>query len=183
VTEPQDALVDGFRAAFRRHAAGVVVLTCDGAAGVAIGMTATSVCSVSARPPQLLACIDRRARMLAAVSRQGRFAVNVLGRRHRWVSETCARPGGDKSLPDRAVVRPHEATPMLRDAHAGLSCALVAVHEAATHAICVGQVEWVELGDPDEALVYAGGAYHTVDASSTTATADAFLADLIRAYS
>jgi flavin reductase (DIM6/NTAB) family NADH-FMN oxidoreductase RutF len=178
-----DTLQDRFRHAFRRHAAGVVILTCEDPAGTAIGMTATSVCSVSARPPQLLACLDRGSRTLAAITSTGRFAVNALGRRHRELSEACARPGVDKSLDELAVIRPHGRTPMLRNAHAGLGCAVVAVHEAATHSICVGQVEWVELGDRDAALVYAAGTYHSVAEPSTLSTEDTFLGELIRAYS
>jgi flavin reductase (DIM6/NTAB) family NADH-FMN oxidoreductase RutF len=42
------------------------------------GLTVSAVCSVSAEPPMLLVCIDRRSRTLASLRLSGRFAVNFL---------------------------------------------------------------------------------------------------------
>lgn len=180
---PPDLLAAAFRAAFRRHPAGVIVITCDSAEGVAVGMTATSVCSVSARPPQVLACIDHRSRTLTAILGRRRFAVNMLAVEQRAISEGCARPDADKSLLADVTMRPEGGVPILRDATASLTCTLVAAHEAVSHLICVGRVERVHLGRVDAPLVYADGAYHTTTPLGPAhLDGDSLLNDLLRAY-
>lgn len=57
---------------------GVTVVTTLDDAGRPRGLTSNAVCSVSAEPPLLLVCIDRRSSTLAALRQRQRFVVNFL---------------------------------------------------------------------------------------------------------
>ncbi|RIJ62650.1 flavin reductase, partial [Clavibacter lycopersici] len=57
-----------FRAAFRRHAAGVAVVTTRDAHGSPVGFTATSLASVSADPPLASFSLARTASSAAALA-------------------------------------------------------------------------------------------------------------------
>ena len=66
-----------FTAAMGLAATGVSVVTTDGPAG-RFGLTVSAVSSVSAEPPLVLCCINRKSPAMAAVEANGVFAVNLL---------------------------------------------------------------------------------------------------------
>ena len=77
-------------------ATGVSVVTTEGLAG-RFGLTVSAISSVSAEPPMLLACVNRKSPAVAAIDRNGRFAVNVLGLNSKDVAEVFAgRPKDGK---------------------------------------------------------------------------------------
>ena len=67
-----------FRQLLGRFATGVTVVTTRDRAGKPVGMTASSVASVSLDPPLLLVCVDRRHDMHPAMQAASRFVLNVL---------------------------------------------------------------------------------------------------------
>src|SRR5690242_13985198 len=71
-----------FTAAMGLAATGVSVVTTDGLQG-RFGLTVSAVSSVSADPPLVLVCINRKSPAVAAVDGNGVFAVNLLSARHR----------------------------------------------------------------------------------------------------
>ena len=100
-------LTDGaelFRQAFRRHATTVVIVTYFDGTGRACGMTATSMCSLSASPPSLMVCINRASRAHAEITDAGAYGVNLLSVGQRSVALHCSRPGSDKRLRDDWLV-------------------------------------------------------------------------------
>ena len=82
-----------FIAAMGAAATGVSVVTTEGLAG-RFGLTVSAISSVSAEPPMLLACVNRKSPAVAAMDRNGRFAVNVLGFNNKDVAEVFA--GGNR---------------------------------------------------------------------------------------
>ena len=180
-----DSPVDLFRRAFRRHANGVTVLSYEGKAGVN-GMTATSVCSLAAQPPQLLACVSRAARTRNLIIEAGRFAVNILSEGQRDISELCSTSGGDKHL-DTALIDQAGSYPFIRNALAALGCQVLQIYEGMTHSMIVGQVAEVRLGRQSLPLVYFEGTYNTVrtlaGGGQAAAMYDQMLHDMIRSYS
>jgi len=66
-----------FKAAMARFPGAVTIVT-SLADGERRGVTATAVCSVSADPPSLLACVNRRTGTCRAVHDCDRFNVNLL---------------------------------------------------------------------------------------------------------
>ena len=57
---------------------GVTVVTVETPAGQVHGMTASSFCSVSLRPPLVLVCIDHLAETYLHIRERGRFGVSIL---------------------------------------------------------------------------------------------------------
>ena len=68
-----------FVAAMRANVTAVNLVTTDGAAG-RFGLTVSAVSSVSAEPPLILACLNRRSPAVSAIGRNG---VTVLPRGDR----------------------------------------------------------------------------------------------------
>jgi flavin reductase (DIM6/NTAB) family NADH-FMN oxidoreductase RutF len=145
------------RAALRRIPASVAIVSTGNGAD-ALGVTATSVASVSLDPPTLLACVNNALRLNAAIRANGRFEIAYL----RRDQEHIARAFGGAGNGDRFGVgdwdRDAPGGARLRDALFSMSCRLESALESGTHSIFIGQVEALRAqeGDP---LLYCGGAY------------------------
>jgi len=68
---------------------GVNVITTDGRAG-RFGITVSAMCSVSADPPMLLACINRRSPVCSAILSNQVYCVNVLSASQRDLADSFA---------------------------------------------------------------------------------------------
>ncbi len=66
-----------FVEAMAAAASGVSIVTTDGPAG-RFGLTVSALTSVSADPPLLLACINRKNPISAAITENGCFVANLL---------------------------------------------------------------------------------------------------------
>ena len=100
-----EAISADFISAMAAAATGVSVITTEGSAG-RFGLTVSAVSSVSAEPPMLLACVNRKSPAAAAIVENGRFAVNVLGFHNQDVAEVFSG-------------RPKHASPMISNAMGG----------------------------------------------------------------
>ncbi|MCA1569480.1 MAG: flavin reductase family protein [Chloroflexi bacterium] len=171
VASRRDWDVELFRQAFRRHASTVVLLTYFDTNNEPCGMTATSVCSLSASPPSLLACINREARAFAEITKRRRFGVNLLSVAQSPIARHCSRAGLDKRLlagwlTDSDV----GGTPRLDRALAHLECRLETSLELFSHSVLVGVVDSVWL-NPEDAppLLYHGGLYNQLESPAERA--------------
>src|SRR2546423_12091788 len=79
-----------FRQLLGRFATGVTVLTTRDQAGRPVGMTASSVASVSLEPPLVLVSVDRQNDMYPALRAAQRFVLNVLAADQEAVSRRFA---------------------------------------------------------------------------------------------
>jgi len=152
-------LVDDFRAAMRRVAATVHVVTIR-VGGTPMGLTATAVSSLALEPPSLLVCINQRSAMHREMDGIGRFCVNALHRDQEGV----ARAFGEASLRDVRFqtgrwVDDADAPPRLEGATAAIQCCIEDRHAFGTHSIFIGRAEAVYLRDAAEPLVYLDGRY------------------------
>ena len=75
--KPQPVNAEQFKLGMRGLAAAVNIVTAAHA-GHRYGMTATAVCSVSAEPPTVLACINKSTATHAAIVKSEAFCINVL---------------------------------------------------------------------------------------------------------
>jgi flavin reductase (DIM6/NTAB) family NADH-FMN oxidoreductase RutF len=146
--------------AMSRAVTGVTIVTTEGALG-RFGQTVSAMSSVSADPPMLLVCINRKSPISRAIAQHRVFAVNVLRADQRRLSESFSgRPR--KGIPydfTSARWRPGETgSPLLVGAIARFDCVLDAAHEAGTHAIFVGGVVSASSGG-GAPLVYARRGY------------------------
>ena len=146
--------------AMSRTASSVAVVTTF-AADLPVGLTVSAVTSVTADPPTLLICINRKNPIEAAIRESGFFAVNMLRADQRQVAESFAgRPRRGEAY-DFAITRwersPH-GCPVFSGAVAWFDCRVVAEHAVGTHRIFIGRVEAAgsEAGMP---LVYGSRSF------------------------
>ncbi|MCW0180201.1 MAG: flavin reductase family protein [Zavarzinia sp.] len=131
-----------FMDAMSNAATGVGIVTTDGPAG-RFGITVSSMASVSADPPLVLACIRAGSPVAAAIVANGCLALNLLDEGQAALADCFAgRPGpapafdfdgADWSLAGGPA-------PLLEGAVAAFSCRLHTVHQAGSHLIVIGLV-------------------------------------------
>lgn len=157
LTNPLD---QAFRAAMRRLAATVTVLSARDAAGQRCGMTATAVTSVSAEPPALLACVNRSAALHAHLGLGQSFCINLLHTGQQPVSDIFSGGAeGTARFATGAWQDDAEGVPYLQDAQANIFCAVEAIHAYGTHGIFIGRVLRVLCQGSIAPLVYQDGRY------------------------
>ncbi|MDQ1074150.1 MULTISPECIES: flavin reductase family protein [Microbacterium] len=86
---------DEFRAAFRGYPAGVAVITADDGTGP-VGLTATSVISVSAQPPLVVFSVSQDSSSSPTLTAASSVVVHLLGSRDLWAAKLCATSGIDR---------------------------------------------------------------------------------------
>jgi flavin reductase (DIM6/NTAB) family NADH-FMN oxidoreductase RutF len=157
----QLASPDLLRSVFRRHAAGVAVITARGADGP-VGFTATSLTSVSAEPPMLSFGIGTGASSWPAIARAEHVGVHILGEHQEELAATFARRGADRFGAPTSWREGPEGVPVLDDVLAWLVCRVVARVPAGDHRIVLAEVV---LGDPAGAgrpLLYHQGRFNAL---------------------
>lgn len=162
VTVPTEAFIS----AMRQLAAGVALVT-TARDGRRLGLTATAICSVSAEPPQILACVNRSAEAHELIVASGIFAVSLLGSQQRELADRFAGRGGVSGEDRFAVGRWSglaTGAPVLEDGLAAFDCRIVEHLEAGTHSVLIGLVEAVLLGGSAPPIVYHDGRYGVVAA-------------------
>ncbi|MFI7389217.1 flavin reductase family protein [Streptomyces tendae] len=143
-TAPLPATDDLLRSVFRRHAAGVAVITARGPRGP-VGFTATSLTSVSADPPLLSFGIGTGTSSWPAVSEAEHVGVHVLGEHQEELAATFARSGADRFAAPTEWREGPEGVPVLDGVLAWLVCRVAGRVPAGDHRIVLAQVL---LGDP-----------------------------------
>ncbi|QLJ01854.1 flavin reductase family protein [Streptomyces sp. NEAU-sy36] len=154
----QLASPDLLRSTFRRHAAGVAVITALGAAGP-VGFTATSLTSVSAEPPMISFGVGTGASSWPAIAEADHVGVHILGEHQHELAATFARSGADRFGAATAWREGPEGVPVLDDVLAWLVCRIVTRVPAGDHRIVLAEVL---LGDPTGAgrpLLYHQGRF------------------------
>ncbi|MBV9169105.1 MAG: flavin reductase [Chloroflexi bacterium] len=120
---------------------GVTVVTTLDDAGQPKGLTCTAICSLSADPPLLLVCIDRRSSTLDALRYSGRFVVNYLSAGRGELSNRFASREPDRWA--NLAWRPtrHGLPWLHRDTLAYAECVMVSETDGGDHVIVVGRVD------------------------------------------
>ena len=161
VREATDAV---FRDAMRQLASGVCVVT-SGSGRDRAGLTATSVSSLSSDPPTLLVCVSRTSPGCRFLSAYGAFAVNVLAADQQEIADSFAGGSGlidtDRFHHGLWLAMPGGAF-YLAGSVAVFDCEPEERIERHTHAIVIGRVKRVLVGDGSGALVSWRGGYDQV---------------------
>lgn len=155
---------DSFIAAMRVYPAAVTIIA-TGRAPARVGLTATAVCSLSADPPRLLACVNAASGTAAAVLENGMFSVNLLAPDQQHEAERFASReicGDSRFRP--ASWRQAGEVPLLRGATAAFRCRLAESHRSGSHLVLIGDCLELDF-QPDPALVYRDGSFTAVGAA------------------
>ncbi|MFY9513233.1 MAG: flavin reductase family protein [Rubrivivax sp.] len=146
------------RNALGRFTTGVTIVSCLGADGQSVGLTANSFQSLSLQPALVLWSLRAHSPSLAAFQAATHFAVNVLGEAQVDLSRRFASAGDDKFAEGAWAPGVHGA-PVLAGCPAVFECALQSHQPAGDHVLFIGQV----LGFSAAAippLLFQAGHYH-----------------------
>ncbi|MEV5242455.1 flavin reductase family protein [Streptomyces cinnamoneus] len=137
------ATPDLLRSVFRRHAAGVAVITAQGARPA--GFTATSLTSVAAEPPLVSFGVGTGSSSWPVLAGAEHVGVHILGEHQQELAATFARSGADRfAPPTRWSTGPH-GVPVLDGVLAWMVCRVVARVPAGDHRLVLAEAV---AGDP-----------------------------------
>ncbi|MCU1572737.1 MAG: putative oxidoreductase [Micrococcaceae bacterium] len=94
-TVADPALASAFKNVFRRQPAGVAIITASGPSGP-VGLTASSVSSVSAEPPVLVFSLSAASGSAATIAGADSFVVHLLDSNDLEAARRFARPGSNR---------------------------------------------------------------------------------------
>ncbi|MBG6058336.1 flavin reductase (DIM6/NTAB) family NADH-FMN oxidoreductase RutF [Cryobacterium sp. MP_M5] len=153
---PQD--LAAFKHAFRRHAAGVAVITSLSEDGTPVGFTATSLASLASVPPLATFNMARSASTWPAIAANDRVVIHILGARNRALAQKLSGPQEERFVGDHWAPGPH-GLPVLTGVTSwmvGRIVDRVLVHNSA---VVIVQIEEGGMGENDDALLYHERAY------------------------
>ena len=157
----QSVALSDFRKGMRVLAGAVNVLTTI-VGSERYGLTATAVCSLSADPPRLLACVNQKGVTFNAMRQSRLLAVNVLSVSH---AETAKRFAGmaddidDRFASGLWTAGRLDSVPVLADACCSFECRVSEIIDSTTHAILVADIIHVSVGEEPRPLVYCDGTF------------------------
>lgn len=149
---PVDGL-DAFKRAFRRHAAGVAIVTARMPDGRPAGFTATSLASLAAVPPLATFNMAQVSSSWPAMTVGNYVAIHTLGPRSRHQAERMAADHDVRFVGDHWDPGPH-GVPILQDVTAWMLGRIIEVYPVHKNAVVVVEIEDGSLGDEDDALLY-----------------------------
>ena len=139
-----------------RFATGVTVLTVNGPGGRPLGMTASSLASVSLIPPLVSVCIDHEAELHDTILAAPVFVVNILESRQEALSRRFADRHEDR-FDGIGYHRSPDGLVLLDGALAHIECDRFAEYPGGDHTIIIGRVIGGSTGEGRPLLYYRGG--------------------------
>ena len=148
-----------FRCLMGSLMSGVTIITTVGRQGRPVGMTCSAVCSLSADPPLLLACIGTPSATLDAIQASGRFVVNVLDAESNDISHWFASRTPDKFSKVSWQFSELTGMPILDATVARAECAVYKTLDVGDHMIVIGLIVGGEAEPDSFPLGYWRGSY------------------------
>ena len=150
-----DSVFEGtFKEMFRRHAAGVAIITAN-YDGVPVGFTATSVASLSAKPPRFTFNMARSSSSWPAVANTSYIGVHMLGLENQALADRFARTR-NRFEGDHWELGPHEV-PILKDVSGWLIGKIQMRLSFENNAVVVVEVVEGQVGGDGMPLLYHSG--------------------------
>ncbi|MEU1125519.1 flavin reductase family protein [Streptomyces sp. NPDC005899] len=154
-----------FKQAFRRHPAGVVVVTTDAGHGP-VGFTATSLTSLSLAPPLVSFGVGTSTSSWPHIERATTAVVHFLGAEQRALATTFATSGIDRFAAPTRWTRLAGGEPVLDGVAGWLRLTLRSVVPAGDHRIVIARVEESWLDEGRSPLLFHDGSYHSLRPAS-----------------
>lgn len=164
--EPETVDAARFKAGMRLFGGAVTVLATP-AEDRPTGLTATAVCSLSAEPPRLLACVNRDRFTYRAIAASRVVSVNLLHAAQSDIARLFAGMSGGTDIDRFAEVDwtwGRTGAPVLTEALAVFDCKVPAILDSGSHGIVIGDVVDIRINEalsPDP-LLYADGQFATL---------------------
>lgn len=162
-----DITPDEFKSAFRNYAGGVAVITADAGEGP-VGLTATSVTSVSLDPPLLIFSVSELSSSTPTIRRADTVVVHLLGAEQLHLAKLCATSGIDRFEDTSLWTRLATGEPLFHSAHTWIRGSIENTMDAGGSTIVVVQARQASLPEPaanidEKPLVYHNRAWHALD--------------------
>ncbi|WUJ74077.1 flavin reductase family protein [Kribbella soli] len=156
----EERVVDGdvYRSVFRRHAAGVVVITADAGHGPA-GFTATSLVSISLLPPLVSFAIATSASSWPTVSTANSLVINFLSADQHGIAGRFATSGIDRFAEPTNWSRLATGEPVLDEAPSYLRAQVEHRFAVGDHYLVVARLATHTERREHEPLLYHDGHY------------------------
>ncbi|GAA1226615.1 flavin reductase family protein [Prauserella halophila] len=168
-TEWDDALAERFATAFRTHPAGVSIITADDGAGP-VGLTATSVISLSARPALLAFSLSARSSASPRIEAAGTVVVHLLAAGQVDLAKRFATGGIDRFAPPCRWHRLPTGEPVLSSVATWLRGRIVDRLTVGDSTLVVVDVAEIGPGGTADApLVYRDRTWYALDERAMTA--------------
>lgn len=163
---------DDFKSAFRNHPAGVAVITADIGDGP-VGLTATSVISVSANPPLVVFSLSSASSSTPTVKQAETVVIHLLGADQIDVAKNFATSGIDRFADHSIWSRLITGEPFLPSSNAWMRGRIVNKMDAGDSTVVAVQILQVDLpGESDRSaqasrpLVYHNRTWHSLSEGS-----------------
>ncbi|MDO4697187.1 MAG: 4-hydroxyphenylacetate 3-monooxygenase, reductase component [Pasteurellaceae bacterium] len=144
-----------FRDAMANLSAAVHIVTSNGLAGK-VGITVSSVCSVTDSPPTLLFCVNQQSDLHDVLKQNRYVCVNILNHQQEDLAKHFAGMLGS-TMAERFEwdlwIQGQHNVPLLRQAIANLQGEIIETHPVGSHSIFVVQLSEIDLS-PNHCLVY-----------------------------
>jgi flavin reductase (DIM6/NTAB) family NADH-FMN oxidoreductase RutF len=164
---------EDFKKALQLWASGIAVVTSHSEKFGVRGMTVTAFSSVSAKPPQILVCVNQSADTGENIDQNQRFAVNILNVNQQDVSNNFS--GGSSQEERFANVAWHmggTGVPILDDSIMSMECKVVEKVRAGTHWVIIGEVQEASCRSGEPLLYFRSSYRQLADVVSETSVAD-----------
>ena len=154
-----------FKTVMRQVVSSVAIVTAR-SGKVRNGLTATAVCSVSAEPPTMLVCVNRRATAESLIAESGAFAINILTEEQHQIARlfSTSKLGSDERFAEGRWAPLVTGAPVLDGAVAAFDCRVEERVLSGTHHIYIGRVVAATSLD-QHALLYRDGAFRRLAAN------------------
>lgn len=160
-----DALPDVDATLFRQllasFATGVSIITARDNQGDPVGMTASSLTSVSFTPPLLSVCVDVTASMHRALSATGTFIINILAADQQALSQRFAAEPAEARFRELEFEETETGLVILRGTLAYIVCERFADFPLGDHTLFVGRITG-GIAREGQPLLYYRGNYGTL---------------------
>ncbi|MEO9338294.1 flavin reductase family protein [Mesorhizobium sp. SB112] len=141
--QPQPICRDVFLSAMRQAASLVSVITTN-VDGQRMALTVSSFLSVSADPPLISVCVNRRSKMCEAMMASGMFAIHVLSADQAHIADIFAgRPKSGEAYDFSCVdwiQHGKDREPLMANAAIAAECSVDSVTDAGSHRLFIGAV-------------------------------------------
>ena len=154
--DPTDAL----KAAFRRHASGVAIITTKSESGEPVGFTATSMTSLGSNPALVTFNVSRSSSSWSALSKATHLALHMLGSQNLELARKMAEDAS-KRFADSDWEFSEFGLPVFGQATAVLFVKVREFHEIDQNAVFITEVVSGKLGSQHKALLYNQRSYFT----------------------
>ncbi len=161
MTTAADELRQRFKEVFSELASGVCVVT-FWRGGRLHGFTATSVTSVSLRPPRVLFCVAQTSESHSCLVPGSLLGISILTHEQRALSDRFARKVPHGAYDDVRIAGGSQRAPLLEGALGHVTAVVVEMIPSGDHTIVLCDVTSAHAGGDGTPLLYCRRNYHSL---------------------